>query len=148
MGLWHIQRPIRDQDEAKAKAEFGKQVHQLCRRHLRVIVCGGRDYAEREALGATMDRLHRLRHLIEVIEGGACGADTMAGEWADSRGIKRTTIPADWKQYGRKAGPIRNLQMLELRPDGVVAFPGGRGTANMIAQARKNRVRVWEPMSI
>jgi hypothetical protein len=62
----------------------------------------------------------------------------MAGQWAQRRGIACIAYEADWKHEGRAAGPIRNKRMLdEGSPDLVVAFPGGRGTANMIGQARE-----------
>jgi hypothetical protein len=45
-------------------------------------------------------------------------------------------FPANWKVYGRAAGPIRNMKMLlEGKPDLVVAFPGGIGTADMVKKA-------------
>jgi hypothetical protein len=51
-------------------------------------------------------------------------------------------VMADWS-IGRKAGPIRNQRMLdEHAPDLVVAFPGGRGTADMVRRARKSGVEV------
>jgi hypothetical protein len=51
---------------------------------------------------------------------------------------------AEWESLGRKAGPIRNQRMLtEGKPALVVAFPGGKGTANMVAQARATNVRVF-----
>ena len=51
--------------------------------------------------------------------------------------------PANWKKHGRAAGPIRNKQMLEeAKPDLVIAFPGGAGTANMVKQAREAGVKV------
>jgi len=47
--------------------------------------------------------------------------------------------------HGRAAGPVRNAQMLaEGKPDFVVAFPGGRGTADMCKQARARGVKVVE----
>jgi ABC-type Fe3+-hydroxamate transport system substrate-binding protein len=48
-------------------------------------------------------------------------------------------------KYGPSAGPIRNGRMLEYKPDLVIAFPGGRGTANMVKQARKAGIAVVEP---
>ncbi|MEM9912925.1 MAG: hypothetical protein AAF922_19365 [Pseudomonadota bacterium] len=46
---------------------------------------------------------------------------------------------------GRAAGPIRNKEMLdEGCPDLVVAFPGGRGTANMVKQAQAAGVEVLD----
>ena len=54
-----------------------------------------------------------------------------------ANGVVVEEFKADWDKFGRAAGPIRNAQMLrEGKPDLVVAFPGGRGTANMVAQAK------------
>lgn len=81
-----------------------------------------------------------------VIHGGAQGADTMAGEWAQSRGIACMAFAANWATEGRAAGPIRNKRMLdEVSPNVVVAFPGGRGTANMVGQARDRGFEVLIP---
>jgi len=52
---------------------------------------------------------------------------------------------ANWAGLGRKAGPIRNQEMLDQgRPNMVVAFPGGRGTADMVRRARGAGVEVIE----
>jgi hypothetical protein len=57
--------------------------------------------------------------------------------------LKVERYRADWAKHGRAAGPIRNKQMLEEgKPDLVVAFPGGQGTANMMSQVREAGVRV------
>lgn len=67
----------------------------------------------------------------------------MAGAWAENNKVPQLCYLADWKTHGLNAGPIRNKQMLdEGKPDLVLAFPGGRGTANMVTQARKAGVRV------
>ena len=55
--------------------------------NLRVLVCGGRDYANADALHVALDGLHSERQFGLVITGGARGADTMAHNWALSRGI-------------------------------------------------------------
>jgi hypothetical protein len=53
---------------------------------------------------------------------------------------------ADWKRFGRAAGPMRNERMLkEGRPDLVIAFPGRTGTAGMKALAREAGVMIIEP---
>ena len=99
---------------------------------MRVLVCGGRQFAARDFIFMTLDDLRRERGVVALMEGCARGADSIAGEWADARGVEHLTFPADWKALKRKAGPIRNQQMLdEGRPDLVVAFPGGKGTAHM-----------------
>ena len=97
----------------------------------RILVCGGRDFANRELFDRTM--LLYLADAKVVIHGGASGADKMASAWAKEYGIQEIACPADWQLYGRMAGPKRNQAMLDLhKPDTVIAFPGGRGTADML----------------
>jgi hypothetical protein len=106
-------------------------------RNLRLIVCGGRNYADREHVFAVLDDIHAKRTIALIIEGDAAGADRLAREWAQERGVPFQTEKPDWIQLGRRGGPARNERMLSLDPDGVVAFPGGRGTADMIRQAEE-----------
>jgi len=105
----------------------------------RVLVCGGRHYADRDRLFQCLDLLiHVLspRKISCIIHGAQRGADTLAGEWAKARGIPVEPFPAKWNDYGNAAGSIRNAQMLrEGKPDLIVAFDGGPGTANMINKA-------------
>jgi predicted Rossmann-fold nucleotide-binding protein len=110
---------------------------------MKVLVCGGRDFADFAMLSEEMMRLLAERDVDAIIHGGARGADSMAGEFANATGIEEIVFPADWKKYGRRAGPIRNQQMLdEGKPDLVVAFPGGRGTADMVERARAAGIEV------
>lgn len=114
---------------------------------LRVLVCGGRDYSDRRRLYAEMDRLYEEhgKRFSTLIAGGANGADTLAHDWAGYKGLSTDIYRANWKRDGRAAGPLRNARMLrEGKPDLVVAFPGGRGTANMVKQAREAGVLVIE----
>lgn len=100
---------------------------------MRVLVCGGRDYNDAFQLNQEMDSLHREINIAELIHGAARGADSLAAAWAHSRGVADRPFPADWKAHGKSAGFIRNEVMLrEGKPDLVVAFPGGKGTADMI----------------
>lgn len=111
---------------------------------MRVLVCGGRTYYHQRYLYAVLDSLHAATPVSVVIAGGARGADTLAVEWAESRKVPSTTFYAIWRR-GKAAGPIRNARMLaEGKPDLVVAFPGGRGTADMVAKARAAGVEVRE----
>lgn len=111
---------------------------------MKVLVCGGRDFDDALTLGAWLGGIHKNNGPITLlIEGGARGADVMARKFAEWQGIPVRTFPADWDKHGKAAGPIRNKQMLdEGKPDLVVAFPGGRGTENMVKQARSAGVRV------
>jgi hypothetical protein len=110
---------------------------------MRVLVCGGRSFADRPLLEATLDRLHEARRFTTLIEGDAIGADRLAGAWAESRGIALQIFRADWDALGAKAGPMRNAQMLaDGKPELVVAFPGRRGTDHMIRLAQEAGVEV------
>ncbi len=113
---------------------------------MRLLICGGRYFADSDQAWSALDLLHEIHGISAVIEGGARGADRIGAQWALQRDIKVSTYPADWNRYGRRAGHIRNGIMLTCgRPDLVVAFPGGTGTANMMAQAQSAGVIVLQP---
>jgi len=103
----------------------------------RVLICGGRNFNDYVTIYDEMDDIHDDRGPItHVIVGGASGADYWGEAWAHHRSIPFTAFKADWKKHGKAAGPIRNQQMLdEGKPDLVVAFKGGHGTADMIRRA-------------
>ncbi len=101
-----------------------------------VLVCGGRDYLDEDRLGEVMDAAHAANPIVLVLHGACAGADMLAEMWAGRNGVPTKPFLPDWDRYGKSAGPIRNRQMLdEGKPHIVIAFPGGRGTRNMIEQA-------------
>lgn len=116
---------------------------------MRVLVCGGRDFANEMLVTEALDNLHAHCGGVSVlIHGAATGADTFAAIWAChgqlAEKIKTLGFPANWKKYGKRAGPIRNERMLkEGKPDRLVAFPGGKGTDHMIAIAEAAGVPTW-----
>lgn len=82
-----------------------------------------------------------------IIAGEARGFDEMAKTYAAVYKINYEGYPADWNKYGRRAGYVRNRQMLEEgKPDLVIAFPGGKGTAMMVEIAKKAGVKVDESL--
>lgn len=104
---------------------------------MRVLVCGGRDFNDCGLVWATLDQLARTDSVDCLIEGDARGADRIAGHWAKRRHIDLRLFPANWRKHGKAAGPIRNQRMIdEGKPDFVIAFPGGKGTADMVARAK------------
>jgi len=112
---------------------------------MRVLVCGGRDYAEAPALSYVLAGVTKGHERVVVIHGGATGADALSGKWAHAHGHRCELYHADWAKYGKAAGPVRNREMIyEGRPDLVVAFAGGKGTANMVSQAKAAGIRVIE----
>lgn len=111
---------------------------------MRILVCGGREFDDLQLLFDTMEELNLdEKQPITIIAGEAKGADWLARVYAKYCGWEYEGYPADWKAHGKAAGHIRNGRMLlEGKPDLVVAFPGGKGTQNMIQQAEKAGVPV------
>jgi hypothetical protein len=84
---------------------------------------------------------------VTIIHGDAPGADMIAGKYANDMGFKVAPYPADWKQYGGNAGPIRNTQMLDENPDVDAVFSfmsraGSTGTQDCITKAVQRGVQV------
>lgn len=101
---------------------------------MKVLVCGSRHFNDYERLREVLSDIT----IEEIIHGGFRGTDTLAGRFAEENRISARRFPARWDEFGKRAGPLRNSQMLsEGCPDQVVAFiaPGSRGTKNMIEQA-------------
>lgn len=115
---------------------------------MRVLVCGGRNYSDFARVCDVLNKLDDEAGVEVVIEGGASGADRLAREWARmvaKGGPDVETFEADWENQGSFAGPMRNARMLaEGKPDLVIAFPGGRGTADMVKKAWRAGVEVVE----
>ena len=101
---------------------------------MRTIIAGGRYFVPTALDTCILDRLWELMPITTVLSGMQCGADRFGGQWAAARGISVLLFPADWTQWGRAAGPIRNKEMAAAA-DALVAFPGDRGTANIIREA-------------
>lgn len=107
----------------------------------KVIVTGGRGYDDQSRVFAVLDSVRATF----VIQGGATGADALARKYAAERRLHGKTYHADWATNGRAAGPIRNAEMLKDHPDAIVlAFPGGRGTADCVRQAKAKGMQVIE----
>jgi len=117
-----------------------------------LLVCGGRSYGDAGRVCAVLDRVAERVEILAVRHGGASGADSLAGEWAEPNGYPVQVYPADWAKHGAKAGPLRNQAMIDAhnpeiptsRVVAVVAFPGGAGTADMVRRARAAGLPVWE----
>lgn len=119
-----------------------------------IVVTGGRDFTDEAFVSETLSALHLERPITLVVEGGQVtwrdglaigGADYLAHCWATMNGVATVSEKADWDNYGSRAGPIRNSYMLrKYIPAIVVAFPGGRGTADCVRKARNMNIIVKE----
>lgn len=126
---------------------------------MRVIVCGGRDFNDKAMLWNVLDGFCKSNGLCYpedehgnwlpkdfiLIHGGARGADLLADDWGVHNFVCIEEHKAAWYKFGKAAGAIRNRAMLDQgKPDAVIAFPGGRGTADMVQQALCAGVKVFE----
>lgn len=112
---------------------------------MRVLVCGGRDYRDAARVDQVLQQIGAEQPITVIIHGAARGADQLGEAWGLKHGLQLEPYPADWNTYGLSAGPRRNQEMLTKgKPDLVVAFPGGRGTADMVRRSKRAGVRVIE----
>lgn len=121
---------------------------------MKVLICGGRKFEDWQSFEKAMDSIAMSYFSIDtsvdifdpaaqltIIHGDAKGADAFGAAWGYAKGAKVEAYPADWFLHGKRAGYLRNKQMLEEgKPDLVVAFPGGKGTAMMVDLAIKAKV--------
>jgi hypothetical protein len=110
---------------------------------MKIIVTGGRDFHDRDFVFEILNKIHAENRITEVVN-GTCptGADKHSKDWAIANNVKLTLFPADWAKHGKKAGPLRNAEMANYGADLCLAFAGGKGTNNMINEARKAGVKV------
>jgi hypothetical protein len=103
---------------------------------MKLAIIGSRGYNNYEQVSAILNEYKS--QVVLVISGGAKGADTLGEKWALENNIETLIFPADWDKYGKRAGYIRNEDIVK-NCDFVIAFWDGKskGTANSIALANK-----------
>lgn len=113
-------------------------------RAVKVLVCGSRLFDMENGQRRVRDRLGQLPRDVLIITGGAGGPDEFARRWAVDSSVDHLIRYADWQIYGKRAGIIRNLRMLDEQPDLVIAFWDGqsRGTKHTIEEARRRGIPV------
>lgn len=114
----------------------------------RIIIAGSRDFNDYKLLLRTMcaEAATLPRDRIEIISGGAKGADSLGETFAKRNQLKLTVIPAEWEKYGNAAGPIRNEAMAAYASQAngsLVLFWDGKskGSKNMLSQAEKYGIK-------
>ncbi len=86
--------------------------------------------------------------LVDIIVGDCpTGADATAVQLkCESVDIQSVEVfYADWYTQGKAAGPIRNQQMIDAKPDAVLAYWNGRspGTLDTIRRAARAGIPVF-----
>lgn len=108
---------------------------------MKVIVAGSRSFSDYNTLEKELNNLEF--EITTIISGTAHGADRLGEVYASEYNIPVDRYPADWNQYGKSAGYIRNVEMAK-EADALVAFWDGtsKGTFHMINIARKKGLKV------
>lgn len=108
---------------------------------IKTIIAGSRDITDYKLVEqAVKDSGFTI---TEVVSGGARGVDSLGEQWAMENGIPIHCFPANWDAHGKAAGFIRNSDMA-CYADALIAITNGsRGTANMIAQAKLNSLKLF-----
>jgi hypothetical protein len=115
---------------------------------MKVLCCGDRDWNNKEFIRNLFIICENIiKKKLIIIHGAARGADTLCGEVAKELGFEVRKYPAKWEELGKKAGPIRNQEMLDKEnPDMVFAFHNdierSKGTKDMVKRAQKRNIRV------
>jgi hypothetical protein len=109
----------------------------------KVIIAGGRDFKDFNHLCEVVDHMLQNKDDIEVVSGTAMGADQLGEKYAKECGYALKEFPADWEEFGKAAGHIRNRQMGDYA-DALIAFWDGKskGTKGMIEYARTKDLQV------
>jgi hypothetical protein len=111
----------------------------------RIIIAGGRSFDDFDLLKTKLNLYFSKLDLsdLEIVSGGAKGADSLGESYANINGIKLKRFPADWNKYGQGAGYRRNSEMANYA-NGLIAFWDGRskGTLHMINLAKSKGIAV------
>ena len=112
----------------------------------RVLVTGSRTWEDYELVSrvlagiARTELTHRPREQFTLVS-GACpkGADAMAEDLAEKLGYHIERHPADWNTHGKRAGFVRNAEMVALGADVCIAFikDGSKGATMTADLAEK-----------
>ena len=109
----------------------------------RVIVAGSRRFTDYARMCADLDYLLSARLPdVEIVSGGAPGADALGERYARQHGLSCRIVRANWRTYGRAAGPLRNVAMATMADAAIVYWcPGSRGSASMVRAAQQRGLR-------
>ena len=108
---------------------------------MNVIIAGGRDFEPNHNYYMLLKELLTELKATWVFTGGAKGADSFGEYVARQMQIPTKRFNANWRKYGKAAGPIRNREMAK-NADALIALPGGNGTQNMIKTAERYNLQI------
>lgn len=110
---------------------------------MKIIIAGSREITDYTLVENVARQSGWIDGETEIVSGMARGVDALAVEFAKQHDLPLHKFPANWNQYGRAAGMIRNDEMAQFA-DALIAIWDGRsvGTKGMIDIARSRRLKV------
>lgn len=106
----------------------------------RLLVTGSRDWSDAQAIVRELEvvNAHEGEQVVLISGNCATGADKIAEDVAVKFGWMIERHPADWKTHGKRAGFIRNGEMVDEGADYCVAFvkDSSPGASNTVVKAR------------
>lgn len=120
---------------------------------MKVIVAGSRWIWDRQIVYSAITLSNFC--ITEVVSGGnrgwdqqrncQIGVDGFGEDWGNENQVDVTIFEAEWFKYGKQAGPLRNAKMAKYADALILVWDGkSRGSASMLAEARKNGLLVKE----
>lgn len=105
---------------------------------MKVAIVGSRNFPDPERVRAVVRAILAKHPGTEIVSGGARGVDSWAEEEARAQGAPVRVFPADWDRHGKRAGFLRNKDIV-AHADHVVAFWDGesKGTQHTMNLARE-----------
>lgn len=120
---------------------------------LTVLVSGSRNWIDKDVVRSQLTKILQEEGSTPLLVHGDChGLDLLAAGIARELKWEVSSQPAEWSKLGRRAGPIRNQQMLDqFSPDICIAFPFSMstgGTVDMIRRMRKYASKISKPVTV
>ena len=109
-----------------------------------VAIAGGKTVADAGVVIRSLDRARAKYADLVLVHGGGPGVERIAAQWAERNGVHQVVCKPDWQRHGRAAPFRRNDELLNLLPKGVIAFPGGGITGNLVDKARQRGIPVMK----
>jgi len=106
-----------------------------------ILITGTRNILSLDDQNIIINRLKLIQDDdVTLVHGGATGVDTFCNNFGKNAGWKLIKFKANWNKYGKQAGPLRNIDMVDFsNPDLILGFPGpnSKGTWHCINYAKK-----------
>ena len=106
----------------------------------RIAVVGSRDFGNLSFVTTLLDKVLAMSKDISIVTGGADGVDKTAEDWAKAHGVECKVYPADWEQFGERAGIKRNAEIIENSDTAMVFWDGeSAGSLDSLCRGMKRK---------